>query len=375
MQFQTIPGQTKLITQFRAMVKNDRLPHAILLMGPKGSAKLPLAIALANYIQCENRNDDVCGTCKSCLKSQKLIHPDIHFCYPVVKKERLKREDTTSKDFLLEFRTFIQNRPFEEIKEWIASITSTTSTANINTKECNEIVQKLGLQSFEGTYKIQIIWMAEYLAKDSNRLLKLIEEPTDDTIIILIAENQEKLLATILSRCQIFNVAKFTDEEINSYLENLNLSPTLNKEKIKQLADGDLEKAIHLTQQSKTDDYSELLMNWMRVSWKGHPQGIFDFVNQMIKSNKEEQKVFYEYGIHFFREYLVYLYTRDVHKMRLSDKERNTALQMIKTIDEEKAQSLSELFNESIHMIDRNINGKILFSANSFQLGRIMKGA
>lgn len=373
MQFSRIPGHETLISQFKAMVNRGKTPHAILLLGPKGTAKLPLSIAFANYIQCLNKADDVCGSCSACLKSQKFIHPDIHFSYPVVKKEKLKREDTTSKDFLIPFRTFCQDQTFAEIDSWISTIANTTSIANINTKECNEIIGKLSLQSFEGSHKVLVIWMAEYLAKDSNRLLKLIEEPTDDTIIILIAENQDKILPTILSRCQIFNVPRFSDQEILNFIDQQDVSPSLNKQEVAQLANGDLDKAIKLSQ-NMSQDQSAFLLQWMRVSWKSHPDGIFQLVSDFVKRSKDEQKMFYEYGIHFFREYLIYLYTSNVQKMKLSDKEKNTALQMTKTIDEYKAQQLTQMFTESIHLINRNINGKILFSANSFQLGNIMKG-
>ncbi len=373
MRFQDIPGQKQTITQFKTMMANDQLPHAILLLGPRGNAKLATAIALANYIQCTDRGDDSCGQCRSCQKSHKYVHPDIHFSFPVVKKEGQKREDTTSQHFMPAFREFISEQPFDEIQSWIKKITNTTSIANINTKECNEIVKKLGMQSFEGDYKIQIIWMAEYLAKDSNRLLKLIEEPTDKTILILIAEKQEQILATILSRCQIFTLSKVNDEEMERYLDQLNLPASLNRKEIIQLANGDIDKANSLAFKQQSDR-SSLLLNWMRIAWRSHPDDVFPFVNDLARSTKDEQIAFLEYGIHFFREFLVYVYTKDLHALRLSEAEKNTALKMIKTIDEEKAQKISEMLTESIHLINRNISGKILFSAKSFQLSRIMKG-
>ncbi len=372
MNFKNIPGHTSQIKEWTSLVNADRIPHAWLLLGPNGSATLPMAIALANYIQCEKKEGDSCGVCRSCIKSSKWIHPDIHFTYPVVKKDNLKREDTISKHFSNQWRSFLTERPFDGIKSWINYISSTTTFANINTAECNDISHKLGMQSFEGKYKIQIIWMAEYLAKDSNRLLKLIEEPTDNTIIILIAENQNKLLPTIISRCQTFRVPKFSDQEIGSYLDTLSLDASINKEEIKHLAFGDIEKARKLSENTQTK-YADMLLDWMRISWKSHPQGIFDFVNKLAQNSKEEIKMFFEYGLHFLREYLVYLYTKDTFKMRLSDREKNTALQMVKTINVEKAQALSLLFEESLGLIDRNINVKILFSENSFQLERIMK--
>lgn len=370
--FKDIPGHQNFKHELVKLTKAERIPHAMLFLGPKGNASLGCAIALANYLQCENKGEDRCGTCKSCLKTSKLIHPDIHFAFPVVKKGTLKRDETISSHFLEEWRTFILERPFEGLQAWIQYISTTTTTANINKAECNDITHHLGLQSFEGSYKIQIIWMAEYLAKESNRLLKLIEEPTDNTILILIAEDQHKILSTIVSRCQTFNLPKFKDEEIGAFLDSKELDNLTNKEEIIRLAFGNIEKAIELSQNSHIQ-YADVLLEWMRIAWKAHPKDVFGWVTKIAQKSKEEIKNFYLYGLHFFREYLVYLYTQDNFKMRLSNKEKDTALKMVKIIDIDKAQKLSLMFEESLRLIDRNINVKLLFSENSFRLEKIMK--
>ena len=194
MAFSNIIGQEKVKQMLHQMVHGDRLPHALLFLGPSGSGKLALALALAQYLLCENRQDsDSCGQCPSCSKSQRFIHPDLHFSFPSV------GTNVTSDSFLPQWRKWMEENPYLTVNEWLQSIGAENRQGNINKEECAAIIRKLSLKIFEGSHKILVMWLPEYLGKEGNRLLKLIEEPPEDTIFILVAENQELILNTILS--------------------------------------------------------------------------------------------------------------------------------------------------------------------------------
>jgi len=190
MTFKEIPGQQTLKEYFAKIITEGRVPHALLLTGGEGYGKLAIAWAVATFLQCKNKGTkDACGECSSCRKASQNIHPDIHYAFPVIKKDKLTRAETTSKDFIIEWRNFIAEQPYGDLNEWLISLGAPDKNPNINVAECNHIIKNLGLMTYEGDYKIQIIWNAELLGKEGNRLLKLVEEPSDNTIIILIANN------------------------------------------------------------------------------------------------------------------------------------------------------------------------------------------
>ena len=354
-------------------VQDEKVPHALMFHGREGSEKLSLALAFAQYIVCENKGPaDSCNVCPACLKSAKFIHPDIHFIFPVVKKDGKKREDTISADFLTEWRTTIADHPFFSIIDWMSAINAENSQPNINTKECNDIIQKLGLQSFESNSKVVIMWLPEYLGKEGNRLLKLIEEPTENTYILLITEDLSSILATIISRVQMVHVKPFTDEEISGLLaERSNISQDQIIQ-IVSLADGNMSKAINILDDTG-QDYSNLLFEWIRLSFKSAPEVLVNFVNQLSMMGRESQKNFLQYGLHFFREYHMMLYSETKRK-RLNNKEYEVAQKMKSIIDIAKSEQLIEIINEEINHISRNANAKISFMASSMTIGSILKG-
>lgn len=371
MNFTDIPGKTELKSQLINLVENDKLPHAMLLVGPQGSGKLAIAIALANYLQCQDKQaDGACGNCGPCIKTMKYIHPDIHFAYPCGKIEKKKREDIISTDFLKQWRESLQLTPYLSLQDWREKMGDPSSVPNINVKECRDILRKLGLQTFEDGYKVQIIWQSQFLWKEGNRLLKLIEEPTPNTILILIAENEDMLLNTIVSRCQIFRVKKFNDDEIKTYLESA--GATVIPEQTYFLADGNMAKAIKCQDESLAE-FSEMVLNWMRAAWKQHPDLILPFTDQFAALSRDKRNQFLEYCIHFFRQYLIYLYTKDHTKIRLSDKEKDAVMKLVNFIDMEKARQMLSIIEEGIVLLNRNINAKILFTKYTLAIAGILK--
>ena len=370
--FRDIPGKAKEKEYLLSNAKGDRLAHAQLFLGRTGSGQLPLALAFTSFILCTERtDDDSCGKCSACLKSHKFIHPDVHFSFPVVKKDGKNRNETTSNDFLTEWRSIIKTNPFLDIKTWLHSLNLENGQANINVKECVQIVKKLGLKTFESEYKVLIMWMPEYLRNEGNRLLKLIEEPPENTIILLVAEKQDAILNTILSRVQLLKVNPFSDLEIKQHLEDKYGIPTKDSDQLVGIASGNMNAAINLANQDAVN-YSDSLFQWLRIAYKMEPVELGKWVNEMSGWGRENQKNFLEYGLHFFREYLFSLITGRKN-LRLSEYELSIAQKMTSLLDISKTEQLILIFNDCIGAVERNANPKILFLADSLSIGRVMR--
>ena len=219
MLFKDVIGQEEAKQRLIAEVKEGRIPHAQLICGPEGTGKLPLAIAYARYICCENRGEqDACGICPTCVKFNKLIHPDLHFVFPVIKKKAGK--DTVCDDFIADWRNFVLQNPYFNLNHWLKEMGAENQQAQIFVKESDEIVRKLSLKSSQGGYKIMIIWLPEKMNVEcSNKLLKLLEEPPAMTVFLLVSEEPDAILQTIQSRTQRFNIHGIKEPEISKVLQ------------------------------------------------------------------------------------------------------------------------------------------------------------
>jgi DNA polymerase-3 subunit delta' len=373
MQLSDIPGQQAIKEYFLKIIDSQRVPHAIMITGGDGYGKLALAIGLAGLLECKNRTaTGACGECSSCLKAQKNIHPDIHFSFPVIKKDNIKRAETTSTYFLNEWREFLNMHPYGNLTDWLTFLGASDKQANINVAECNEIIKNLSLMTYEGQYKIQIIWYADYLGKEGNRILKLIEEPSDNTIIILILNNSNAVLNTLKSRCQSILVPPFEDEDIKSYVsQNSSLSDN-DQQELVHLVDGNLRMAIESINSSQLN-YSEDLMSWFRYSYKSDPEEVVTFVETMVRNGKQENINFLNYGLHFLREMHQLLAQKSKEKLKLTEEEKIVAEKLVKLIDMNKIGQLEEIFTQSIGHIRRNLSLKILLMSMTFEINAILK--
>jgi len=371
MRFSDIAGQEKIKEVLRGFVKQDRVPHALLFTGAKGTAKTALAISLTHYLLCENRSEEPCGECKSCKKTFKYIHPDIHYVFPVVTKGKKRRADTISADFMIQWRTYIAANPYGDLTSWSKYIEAGNTKPNINTKECSELSRKMGLQSFESEYKILIIWNAESLGKEGNRLLKLIEEPPEKTLILILAENADQVLNTISSRCQHIHVPPFTDDEMMTTLSDQQKDKESLLE-IVHLSEGNMQQALTLLD-SQDMHLSEQLLDWFRKAYQCKGEEVLSWVNAMAATGKQQQKNFLMYGLFFMREYMKALHYGSVDNIRLTPKEKDTVIKMSKIIDLEKAEHIISIININLNYLDRNANAKILFMDMTIGLEQIMK--
>src|SRR5579872_3918083 len=243
--FKNVIGQSQVKQHLVELVQSNRLSHALLFLGPEGSGALPMALAFAQYVVCENKTDeDACGVCPSCAKAKQLVHPDIHFTYPVIPKKA--GDKPVSSDYGAEWREFIHQYPYGNAYDWLQFIGAENKQGNITAQECNDIIHKLSLKSFESGYKILIMWMPEYLGNEGNKLLKLIEEPPANTLFLLVAETESLILQTILSRTQLVKVPLPETADIEKALmEKSGLEQTRARQ-IAVLSEGNYHEALQL---------------------------------------------------------------------------------------------------------------------------------
>ncbi|MEY3052034.1 MAG: hypothetical protein RLY31_1819 [Bacteroidota bacterium] len=366
MLFKDIIGQHTAIDALQRMVENGRMPHALLLSGAPGSGDLALAIAMAQYVLCEQPKDQqACDTCSACRKAARYVHPDLHFSFPVIGSGAL------SDNHLPEWRAALSENAYLNVNQWLHRLGAENKQGNINKDECLAIQKKLSLKAFEGKYKVLVLWLPEFLGKEGNRLLKLIEEPPPDTLIILVTNQTDMILNTILSRCQVIRVPPLRDEAI---AEALVLRQGLDTEKAKAvalLAAGDYNEALSLRSRAE-HDYAGQFLDWMRKCYRGNGAELVTWADSIAATGRESQKQFLQYGLHFLREYLV-LQTRSSDKVRLLPNELQTAGNLRKIMGWEAVVGMERLLSDCSYYVERNANQKLLFLDASLRLNNILK--
>lgn len=369
MQFKDIIGQEAAKKHLLQTVKENRVSHAQLFLSPSGSGAFPLAIAYAQYINCEERTEtDSCGLCASCRKYEKYIHPDLHFSYPFFASKDIK----VATDVLDEWRQMLLETPYFDLDIWRSQLSADNKQANINMAECHDIIKKLSFKAFEAKTKVLIMWLPEFLDKEGNALLKIIEEPPAHTLFILIAQNQEQILSTILSRTQLVKIPKLTDTDITAYLmEKAGVSQNLAEE-FSFLADGNLIEANTLVNDISNNN-AGYFAEWLRMGYGNKVSAMIAFTETAASWGRENQKNFLRYGINFLRECsLILSGAENLVKLPQSTMEvaqklsaHVLSIPMIEAL-------VSELEKAHYH-IERNANPKILFLDVSLQLVKIIK--
>ena len=377
MLFNDVIGQQEVKLKLRNLVEHDRLSHALLLSAPEGSGGLPLALAFAQFLMCEkvstseiknNFPSENCKICPACIKASKLIHPDIHFSYPVVIKKT--GEKPISTDFIAEWREFILQFPYGTIFDWLQFIEADNKQGNITARECNEINRKLSLKSFESGYKILIMWMPEYLGNEGNKLLKLIEEPPPETLFLLVTENEAQILPTILSRVQIIRMPRLDTLEIQVALIN---RAGVAEDQARQLAavsEQNYREALRQMQHG-LDDWQGLLREWLNAILKSGPVAQVKWVEEISKAGRERQKQFLQYFIHLL-EQAIRLRMSDTVLANLPEAEKDFAQRLNKTANLASQQAIIQEINKSIYFIERNAHAKMLFHALTIRLYHIL---
>lgn len=373
MRFADVVGHPSIKQHLIHLARENKIPHAQLMLSRQGAGGLPMAMAFATYLVCTNPcPEDSCGVCPACQKADKLIHPDIHFSYPVVKVKNVSRPPLSG-DYAEKWREAVKFNPYLSEYEWIKKMTDENSQGNITSNEARDIIRQLNLKSFEGGYKIQIIWMAEALRETGNILLKLIEEPPGNTIIILIAENQEAILSTIISRTQIIKLPALEDEDVAEALKKqYHISPEQARE-FSYIADGNYRKAQQLAT-GELEGFGEELKNWMIFCMRGPSSDLVKWSEKCHENGREYIKKFLDYAVNIFRETLASKYTSDQLKPHVSSSEMPVIQALKKYITHENLYELIPLLEEKAYHIERNASAKITLMDLSIQMRRMLKG-
>jgi DNA polymerase-3 subunit delta' len=377
MLFSQVIGQLEIKEKLRSLVEHNRLSHALLLNASEGAGGLPLALAFSQFLLCERVNDvstknnfpvESCGVCPACVKAAKLIHPDIHYVYPVVS---LKPGDKpVSADFISEWREFISQFPYGTIFDWLQFIEADNKQGNISAHECNEINRKLSLKSFEGGYKILIMWMPEYLGNEGNKLLKLIEEPPPDTLFILVTENEALILPTILSRVQSIRMPRPSVSEIQDALVT---RAGVSAEQARQLAavsEQNYREALRQLQHGQ-DDWLGLLREWLNAVLKTGPIAQVKWVEEIGKMGREKQKQFLQYFIHLL-EQAIRIRMSESTLADIPDSEKDFSIRLNKIANLPALQAIAGEINKSVYHIERNAHAKMLFHSLTIRLYHIL---
>jgi len=410
MQFSNIIGQQEIKQQLAHMVQHNRLSHALLFLGKEGSGALSLARAMAQFIVCDKVNgkkikspeaaeppaaslfgepappidtepdgqtqpqsfSDSCGICPSCQKATKLIHPDIHFSYPVI--TRKSGDKPLSTEFMPEWRAFLEKNPYGNNYDWLQFIEAENKQGNISAHECNDITRKMSLKSFEAEYKILIMWMPEMLGKEGNKLLKLIEEPPPNTLFLFVAENESLILPTIISRTQLIKIPQLTQPAIAEALQERENLPAEKAAQIAAICNGNYHEALQQLAHSD-DDWEVLLRDWLNSILKTGPVAQVKWIEEASKIGREKQKQFLLYFIHLLETAVNLRLVQppsNGEPTAFSDGLSDFATRFNGICGIEQQEAIVNELDQAIYYIERNANPKMLFHALTIKLYHII---
>lgn len=370
MKFSEVLGHDLLKEKLVQMVAQARLPHALLFLGKRGNGAFPLALALAQFILCSNKkNNDACGDCPSCSSVKEMVHPDLFYTFPVFNKTSDKKY--TSKDFINEFKSFIGKKPYSDVQSWIQSLTKENKQANISAEECSELSRKMMLRPILGGAKILIIWYAELLGHDGNRLLKLIEEPPKNSYIFFIAEDADKMLETILSRTQLIALKPYRSEQIEKALIQKGLSNAKAKQ-VALIAEGNFDYASEKEQYNDVNHY-EFMRAWLNALFTNSVVDLHKWTYEADQLSKENIKVFYQYALKFFEETIRFKFHSNESILPLDKNEIEIAKGLIKrNLNEEKLKQLSKILESCIYHLERNVYKKLLIYTTNLESQEVL---
>jgi len=402
MQFKDLIGQEKIKEQLKDLVQNNRLSHSLLFIGREGAGALPMSIAFAQYILCEKINpakrqeklsslfnseetdlasadlEDSCGICPSCIKAAQLIHPDLHFSYPALKRDS-KHERVLSTDYITEWREFVQQSPYNNVVDWINFLKENVKIenpinkqGNITVFECDDISHKLSLKPFEGAYKILIMWMPEFLGNSGNKLLKLIEEPPPDTIFIFVAEDENAILPTILSRTQLIKIPTLTQFDIENILIGKYKVATEKALQIAAISEGNFREALLLLQNSD-EGLLMTIREWLNITVKNNVPLQVKWIDDVSKKGREKQKQLLKYFVHLIEQGIRVRYLNEKDLNSIPESEKDFAIRLNKICGIEAQEAIINELDKAIYRIERNAHAKMLFHALTIRFLHIIR--
>lgn len=374
MKFADIPGYGPLKSKLVSMLKQNRIGHALIFAGESGSGNLTLSIAFAQFISClKPLEDDSCGKCSSCVKFEKLIHPDLHFYFPTTTSSEVPK-NALSQKYYEKWRSYVLGNPFATFPEWLRQMDPNKKDAIISTDESSQVIKDLSLKSYESEFRFAIIWLPEKMnVHSSNKLLKIIEEPPKNAYFFLVTEKIESMLQTIVSRAQSLRLGLIPDEDMIEWLRSEN--PTVNESELidaVKRAEGVPKRALDLLDENH--DREELIqefITWARLCYQAHKQmpGLIDFSEIISSWSREDQNRFIDYGIQFFRNGM--MLNSDSRELVLSDENEIDHIgNFSKLLNSDNTGTLLEAFGEATTHLARYGNAKIIFLDLSLQFAR-----
>ncbi|MBR1515030.1 MAG: DNA polymerase III subunit delta [Bacteroidales bacterium] len=375
MQFKDIIGQSAIKQRLIASVRDNHVSHAQLFLGPAGSGKLPLALAYAQYILCPNRTEtDSCGVCPTCQKMQKLVHPDLHFVVPTATTKKVK-SNPESDLFMEEWREYvIQNQGYVDTSSWYTFLDVENKQGYMSVRDAASLLRKLNMKSYEGEYKIAIIWMAEKMRVDTaNKLLKLLEEPPEKTVFLLIAEDSEELLATIKSRTALVKIPAIEASAIEAALQTRLGCDPQQAHDAAMISEGNWLNACHFVKESEDRKFFfTTFQQWMRLCFKAAYPELIDFSANVKTLGREKQKELLDYGLRIIRNSLLFN-NKLPEIVMLPDDEKKFNANFSPFVNPANLVQIAELFEEAIRQIERNGNAQIIFTDVGFKMVGLLK--
>ena len=375
MQFKDVIGQEAVKQRLIASVRENHVPHAQLFLGPAGSGKLPLALAYAQYILCPNRTEtDSCGVCPTCQKIQKLVHPDLHFVVPTANTKKVK-SNPESDLFMEEWREYvIQNEGYVDTSSWYTFLDVENKQGYMSVRDAASLLRKLNMKSYEGEYKIAIIWMAEKMNPQcANKLLKLLEEPPEKTVFLLIAEDAEELLATIKSRTALVKIPSIDLTAVEAALKTRLSCNDKQAHDAAMVSEGNWITACHSVQESEEHKFFfTTFQQWMRLCFRAAYSEIIDFSSTVKGIGREKQKELLDYGLRIIRNSL--LFNNNLAEIvMLPEDEKVFNSKFAPFVNPANLAQIAALFEEAIRQIERNGNAQLIFTDMSFKMVGLLK--
>jgi DNA polymerase III subunit delta' len=373
MYFAAIQGYWSIKQHLIHVARTHQVPHAQLFWGPEGNASLPLALAFITYLNCQNKlKDDACGQCTSCLRMQKLIHPDVKFVFPTSATKQIASKDVISTNFLRTWRTFVSEYPYGHANDWSRYLGNEKKQLSISKEEAREVIQAVGLKAFEGKYKVVLIWLPEYFhIAAANALLKVIEEPPPYTLFLLVSVHLDKVLDTIRSRTRQIHIPAFTDNALSSMLAEQYPLDQKQLAQIILLADGDLNKAFKLVE-NISGDYFGHFKNWMRLCYAHNLTQLVAQADAFQEMPKVDQKNFLTYSLHMLREVLVLGFSQ-AELTRATDEEQEFTQKLRQSLTHEQIKEWIVWLNKAHDCIERHANSRILYLDLSLRVARTFR--
>ncbi len=372
MKFEKVTGQIEIKEKLRQSYYNNRLSHSYLFYGIPGTGKLALALAFAQFLSCENKTEtDSCGECPSCKKYEKLIHPDLHFVFPVVSTSGKK---SISDTYIAQWREMVLEDSYFSYNEWMQKLESENKQGSIYSDESAEIIKKLNLKTFESDFKIMIIWLPEKMNNScANKLLKILEEPPQFTVFILVSDKREEVLPTILSRTQPVKILGIEDEILKQALIDKYEIGEQRAIDIVTISNGSFLEAKEQISASEENKFNlSQFITLMRLAYGRKIDEAIKWADQMSKTGREKQKSFLHYCSVLIRENFVFNYKQNKITY-MTKEEEDFASNFAKFVNAANVDDLADIFNQAHFHIERNGNSKIVFTDSAFQIMKVIR--